>query len=207
MKRFLCLICLTATLVLGLVPAAALAETEMFHLRGKTATATWQIEEPGGCISTWVDVFLFEDRVQSSEAPRETNPWAAVLVERYDRCQYLYLAEVTGFVPLSADNYSFGGAARSAHLGVAFEGWDYIANGPIPITVDLDWEAVGEAVQTSSGGRWSYPHYRSTFRSRGTSRDAVATGSVLLGTANVTPGASAEARVGSNQSGSVTIYK
>jgi hypothetical protein len=206
MKRFLFWICLTVTLVLGLVPAAALAEVEVFHFRGKTAEAGWVIPEAGGCVSTWVDVFLFEDRFQSSEAPRENSPWAAVLVTRYDQCQSLFLAEVSGFVNLSADDYSFGGALRSAHLGVALEGWDYIANVAVPITVDLDWEGNGEAVQTSSSGRWSSPHYRTTSRSRGVRRDAIATGSVLLGTANVTPGPSTEAGVGSVQGGSVTSY-
>ena len=208
MTRNLCLICLAATLVLALLPAAVHAENEVLHFKGHIAEASFQTPEPGGCIATWTDVFLFEDTAQGPpELKTETTTFLSVFLVRFDQCQNLFLGEISGFANLPPDAYSFGGGLHSAQLSTTLEAFDFGSGAMVPVTIDLVWEGVGEAVQTSSGGRFSSPHLRMTSRSRGTRREAVATGSVLVGTVNMTPAPSVEASLGSSQNGSVTLYR
>lgn len=208
MTRNPCLICLAATLALALLPAAAHAENEVLHFRGHIAEASFQTPEPGGCITTWTDVFLFEDSAQGPpESQAETSTFLSVFLVRFDQCQDLFLGEISGFATLPPDAYSFGGGLHSARLSTTLEAFDFTAGAMVPVTIDLVWEGVGEAVHTSSGGRFSSPHLRMRTRFRGTRREAVATGSVLVRTVNMTPAPSVEASLGSNQSGSVTLFR
>lgn len=206
MRRNLCLIGLAATLTLGLVPTAASAENYHYQFRGNSAYASFASSD--GCVVTWTDVSLYESRYHTPPGPpQQSAPGLGVYVISYDYCQYRYLNEIYSFAELPAGSFSFGGGLQSAQVNATLEAYDYATGSTVPVTINVTWDGVGEASQSSSHNRWSSPNYKAMWRSKGTVRDASASGSVVVGTVNMTPDPSVWANLSSAQSGSITIYR
>lgn len=206
MKRYVCLIGLAATLALCLVPMAAGAETDVYKFQDKIAYASFQTND--GCIYTSAEVTLFEFRAKLPPGPpEETGPAMTVYLYRYDYCQNLTLNEINKLVELAPGSFSLNSGLHSARLSTTIEAYDWGTGNTVPVTVDVTWEGVGEGLSDSTHGTWSTPTQRVVWRFGGSIRDAVATGTVLMDTMNVSPGPSAFAYMGLAKSGEIHIYR
>ena len=204
MKRNLCRIGLAVILTLGLASAAR-AETRMLKYEGNVARMFSETLDPGGCINTWIDVYLFEIDYRTIPAPPVPSHVLIFFMSREDLCQSIPLNLVYGSVFLSDDDYSFNGM-HGAHVGVSLQGSDFVTGATVPLTVDLTWEGQGGVDQARDRNRIISPDFKWIFHSRGLVRDAHATGSVVMGTEVLTPSPAAEASLSSNRQGDLYIY-
>ena len=206
MKRMLFLIGLAATLVLGLVPAAVHAETVTYSFRGEAASAEFEMTE--GCISTVTNIFVYEHQFHFPLGPApEGSPGIEVFIYRHDVCgEISYLSSVSARVDLPEGAFSVSEGLQGATLNAAIEAEDDTGN-RFPVAIDLTWSGVGEVSRTINHENAGSLGTRGIWRSKGTSRDAIATGSVVLETVNVTPNPSLEGSLLDSQSGIVIIER
>jgi hypothetical protein len=206
MKRYLCLIGLAITLALCVLPATASAESEQYRFQDKIAYASFQRTE--GCISTTAEVFLYEFRSQAPPGPPDvTGPAMEVYVSRFDNCQFVSLSEIGKFVELTPESFTFSHGLQSARLNTTIDAYDWSTGSTVPLSIDVAWEGVGERRRDSLNGMYSSPNLRVIWRMKGTFREATATGTVLMGTMNVSPDPSTFASLGVAHTGDVYIYR
>ena len=206
MRRNLCWIGLFAILGLGLTPAAASAEAEVRHTWGNTAHAYFENRDSNGCISSFADVYIFESQSKTQQEPSSVVHTVLAVSVRYDQCQAVTLSMVYSFTFLSEnDDYSVGGGAQSAHVRLTTEGIDFISGAMVPIVLDLDWEGFGSGVHTHSNEDFTSPDARYSVRLRGVAREAVATGSVVVGGELMTPAPATEASLHITQQGTLLV--
>lgn len=206
MKRSLFLIGLAATLALGLVPAAVHAETITYSFRGEAASAEFETTE--GCISTVTDIFVYEHRFHFTPGPApEGTPGIEVFIYRYDVCgEISYLSSASARVDLPQGAFTLSEGLRNATLNATVEVEDDTGN-RFPVAIDLTWSGVGEVSRTINHENAGSLGTRGIWRSKGASRDAIATGSVVLETVNVTPDPSLKGSLLDSQSGIVIIER
>ena len=206
MKRILCLICLAATLVMSLLPAAVRAENVTYHFRGNTAFAGFETTE--GCITATTEVFVYSFPLHEPPGPApEASPTLFVTIWRNDICNHIFLGSLFGEASLPADAFSVSGGLQTGSLNATLQVEDFGAGSTFPVTVDLTWTGVGEVSRDNTNEHSSFPGLRMMRHERGTRRDAVATGSVLLGTANLTPNPSTYGGLTFSEVGSVFIQR
>jgi hypothetical protein len=205
MKRILCRFCVNAALLLALVPAAAQAEQVAYHFRGNTATA--RFETTAGCISTSTEVFVYEFPLHEPPGPPPQSPGTLfVTIFRQDTCNGT-LDVLFGEAAPPAEAFSVQGNLQSASLSTTLQVQDFSTGTLIPVSVDITWTGVGEVSRENRNENTSSPGLRAMRHSRGTSRDATAAGSVLLGTVNLAPEPSAFAYLTSSHVASVMIQR
>lgn len=207
MKRNLSLICLVATVILGLVPAAVHAETVTYNFRGNIASANFETTE--GCISTVTNIFVYEHQWHFPPGPAPgSSPEIEIFIYRYDICGEISFLSSYGarFVALPEDAFSVSGGLQGATLNAAIEVEDDNGN-RYPISIDIAWSGVGEVSRSINHENASSPGTRGIWRLKGTSREATATGSVVLETVNVTPNPSVSGALMNSQSGIVIIER
>jgi hypothetical protein len=202
MKRILCLIGVTVSLALGLMPAAASADS--YHFRSQNAYVYFDATE--GCVSTWTSISFYESRERVSPGPSESGPALDIFVTRYDLCQHAYLNQFFAFEDLPADAISFVGGLQSARVKATVQAYDYVTGGTAPVSVDLALEGTGEPSRGSASNSTMGSGFWWISRWRGTHRDAVATGSVLLGATNLMTEPSTQAALSTAQSGIITLH-
>jgi hypothetical protein len=143
------------------------------------------------------------DQVKS--VTTEQSNVVAVLVIVYDRCLAAEVLSVTGTG--EADELHVSQNFKTASLRAAFEGIDDFDQ-PVSIAVDLVWTGVGQKehtgdhVNTSNGGLGKF-----VYTSSGTIRDAVATGSVVVGGTDRTPLLSTQGTIDRDAAHSFTVYR
>lgn len=206
MRRKLCWIGLAATLVLGLVPAAASAENYRFQFRGSSAYASFWDTDTTGCISTYASVSLYENRFKEQPGPPQEEPALDVYIYRYDYCQDIYHFYASGHATLSPDAFSLSNSLQSASVTATVDVFDWITGEQSSVSVDLDWTGVGETFHGSSRYQTITPHYKYISRSSGSSRDAQVAGTILMGATNLAVGTS-WASLNSNQSGTLAVWR
>jgi hypothetical protein len=206
MRRNLCWIGVFAILGLGLAPAAASADADVHHTWGRTAHAYFENLDSNGCISSFADVYLFENQSKTPHAPSPVSPMVMTVAVRYDQCQSVTLSMVYSFTFLSAsDDYSFGGGVHSAHVSVTTEGTDFITGAMVPVVFDLDWEGFGNGVHSHSNEHFTSPNARYSVRLQGVTREATATGSVVVAGELMTPAPATEASLHLTQQGTLLV--
>ncbi|HVG07277.1 MAG TPA: hypothetical protein VNM67_06190 [Thermoanaerobaculia bacterium] len=206
MKRNLCRIGVAATLVMSLLPAAVRAENATYHFRGNTAYAGFETTE--GCITASTEVFVYSFPLHEPPGPApEASPTLFVTMWRHDICNHVFLGSLFGEASLPADAFSVSGGLQTGSLNATLQVQDFSTGSTFPVTVDLTWTGVGEVSRDNKNEHSSFPGMRMMRHERGTSRDAVATGSVLLGTQNLASSPSIYGGVSSSQVGSVFIQR
>jgi hypothetical protein len=193
---------MTATIL----PSAAHAETTVSHFKGITAYASFWSLDPTGCISTYVDVSVYESIYRNP--PQDPGSYAAayLYISRYDYCQNLYLNEIYGYANLAEGAFDTRGKLQTTRLVTTMEVYDWLTNTTAPVSIDLTWTGTGDVSRGSYNSRGNYPSYRYMYHSVGSSRPADVTGSVVLGGTNLITGSSAWGSLSESQSGSVTTW-
>lgn len=203
MRRNLCALALLALAVTAILPSAAQAEGVMTRFKGITASASFWNVDPTGCITTYVDVGVYESEYRSTEQGATSYSSAYVSLYRYDSCQYRYFDQFYGSFNLAEGAFDTRGKLQVDRLVTTGVLYDYCTGAEVPVSLDLTWTGTGEVTRGSYNSRGSYPNYRYASHSVGSNRMATVSGTVVVGEDTLTPDASAWASLSDSQSGSM----
>lgn len=205
MRRNMSLIYMAAVLGLALLPSAARAVTTVvYRFQNHAATATFSGLDETGCIYTVSNVSIYEARTQVPPGSPQPSAFVSVYVYRYDSCRKVWILDGDGAAPVEPSAFEFGGGLQSARGKVQVTLHDYVSNGPVQLSLDLAWTGDGDTYHGASHSNFWYPQYGILTRSMGSSREARAVGTILVGGTNVVTGGSSVAELTWGQYGTVT---
>jgi hypothetical protein len=194
----------------------AQAKKESYRFSEHTAAAYFYSSDE--CSSTYVSVFATE---QKSKAGGGTEPWAGAYVYHDNWCTDTYISAY-GSTSLATGAFTTSGGLKSATLKTAIEffqerwyydedsgWWDYTYEFAGVLDVDLNWTGTGKTESYKSSNQYRSPDSKSHYRSKGTFRNASASGNVgvSLNEVNTTFNSSDYAWIGKSKSGSMYISK
>jgi hypothetical protein len=193
----------TALTVISLTTLPALAAPKsQYQVKGQNAYASfYQYED---CSYTYVDVYAFDNLEKSALGAPTSQTGAWLYYSTYNYCDGIY-----SFGSASSDTatVTINNSAQSASLTGTFTLYDYYSNTSKTANVNLTWTATGTTYRSNSHSNYQGPGYFSTYRSKGTTRDASITGSININGSNLIAGLSSYASITSSNNGSLTIYK
>lgn len=204
--RALAIAALVAISALAPVAARANDNVTTLHIKGPLVNAIFSSTDPSGCIQTDMFVTANNQAVRSVEG--SGTGYAAVNLYQYDNCTQTPLLSAVGEqTPLPAGelvvSYQLDRATLSGTILVA----DDVSGSSFPASIDLTWVGTGPVYRNRSfsnellGGRCRVINHW-----KGTGRDAVASGSVLVGGTNYMPAPSQSAEIGEVISGSAVMH-
>lgn len=206
MRRNLCRIGLAVTLALGLMPAAASAETYNYKFRGNVARTAVFGTDSTGCTRTFVTISLFEDRFQEPLGPPEQSAALVISVDQTDYCRGINHFFGVGNVVLPAESLDISRSLQSASLTAVVDVHDLRRDVHASVSIDLEWTGVGDVEHGSSHYQDVYPDYKVVSHSTGSSRNAEVSGTILIGDTNLTTSGS-RGFLATNQNGYVNISR
>jgi hypothetical protein len=203
--RFALIVLSLGLLALGPASAvgAATDKVTVVNLRGPLANAWFSDIDPSGCIET--DTFVSAQRSDYQQLPGggTTTGNLAVSVFRYDTCTEESLLDVVGqtdALPLAELVISSQLDHASVHATIAASDLD--TGDPVTIDVSVSWVGTSDIHRDHSNTNDQYPggcHVLN--RWKGSGRDAVASGTVTIGTTNYAPTPSEFGEIGMVVSG------
>lgn len=182
MKRSTCALRLLAAVLAVLVlPSMALAATDVYHFRGKTAVMEFFETDPTGCIYTSVTVFATESRYHSAPGSPTSSAWADVSIYQWNSCTYEDLICAYGSSALPSGAFTMANNLSSATVNATVETYDYCSGISQPASFAVTWTGDGQIVRGKSNSSYHYPGYHTSYRSNGSSSDATGSGSMTVG--------------------------
>jgi hypothetical protein len=184
-------------LTLGAVPPALAAE--VFQVRDRSAFASFTDFQ--GCIGTFVFLAPSEFRSHSPFDPNERGSGVLVNILIYDVCVDEVINEAFGVI--GVDEFRVQGNLKSATLTAT----EFICSEGFcnDISIDMTWSGIGGITTQKSRFHFNAPGVKINSHFNGRTRQAVASGTVLVGETNVTPEPSNFAQIASLKSGTVVI--
>ena len=163
-------------------------ERAMYHylVYGEGVAAEFQSVDTSTCaagIETSVSVHGSQGVIYGNDEPIESNV-VVVVISAFDRCLNMSLWSVTGTGP--ADLLHLDPNFKSASLRASIQGIDDAGN-PVALAVDLVWNGAGQKDKTRDHEGYNEGVYKLVSNSTGTIREAVAGGTVTVGSLDVTP--------------------
>lgn len=179
-----------------------------YQVRGKSAYASFHFFDASGCIHHSMHVSVAEDVVRSSSFDRYSSSYLGVSLYVVDRCDgWRTISSSHGSRVLEPGMLAFKGNLGEATVAAEVVLSDQVSGNTRTVGVDLTWTGTGEAWSgrersVSEGGG-----YRSSYRYVGSSRDAEASGTVLLDGAELPAGTDAYAVLYNSRSGSMEVSR
>lgn len=204
MRRSVCAL-LAATVVMLALPSTVLA-ADVYHFRGKTASASFYTFDAASCIRTSVALNVYESRIKSAPGAGTETAWADVIIYHWNNCTSEESCSYGG-ANLSDGDFQVRGNLASATLNTEIELFDCFTGVPQTVPFAITWTGVGEVESGRSHSSYHYPGYRYTSHSDGQSRYAAVSGSITIDGVNLIAGAESNGSLTSSRSGSVTIQK
>jgi hypothetical protein len=195
---------LIAVMTVAVPTTASAATISKTTFKGDNAYA--QFESYYDCGYTSASVFVNDGQTKDSVTGHTASSWAQVSLSRYDYCSG---ESFYGFgqVDLASGQYTFDLKAGSATLSTTIPVLDFNSGALVDVSVDVTWTATAGLVSEKSSYRTTdAAGNKYTFSSKGTSRQAIASGTVSAGSFNFTPG-SGYGILSSSKSGSMTITR
>lgn len=196
----------------GRVPALATTTSHTQH-KGLTARADFGGIDQSGCVETAVFVFATEqtgkvaDSMAAAPAGKPvTGVFFLVQVSQINFCTGEFLRSLSGGGTEGSFDVDHVKLSE-AHLEATILAFDELTESEVPVEVDLTWTATGDLVSLSERFRQKQPGLLVSFFSKGTLRDAAASGTVLVGGENLTPNGSDQAEILRSREGSLSILK
>lgn len=182
----------TAAVIAGLLLAApAIASTEVTRSQDGTAQVQFYLADAESCITTDIFIIAYESRVREGPGGFETRPALAVNIHRFDTCASVPVMSAYGDVYGNSANPPIvqisNNSDRASAQGVV-EMYDSVQGISFPVEVDLAWSATGPLSGYTDRVSSQYPDVRLIFRTSSKSRDAEATGALLLEGRNILAG-------------------
>jgi hypothetical protein len=192
-------------LAVGANPAHAASDTFHFSVRGQLAEAYFYSTDSSGCVITSVAVFANDNRYNYGPGGPEALPLLTVLLSKWDECTGTLLLEANGQAVL--EGHQSDKQLTAATLDTTIKLFDFVAETPVPVSVNIAWTGTGATVTQRSHNQIKLPGFKMNSRFSGTFRNATAVGTVSDGTTNFTPEPATSARLGSVQGGEVAIFR
>jgi hypothetical protein len=185
------------------VANAANDKVTVVNLRGPLANAWFTSFDPSGCIETDTFVSLQRSTYQQLPARKTTTGNLAVSIFEYNTCTGESLLNVVGetdAVPLADIVFSNQLDRASVHASIAASNLD--TGDPLTIAVSVAWTGTSAIYRDHSNTNDRYSRDCHVLnRWKGSGRDAVASGSVTIGTTDYAPTASYLGEIGTVISG------
>jgi hypothetical protein len=195
----------------------AQARKNSYRFSETTASAYFYDEDE--CSYTSVSVFVTEQKSKGGKAGG-TEPWAYASIYHSDWCGDTYESvSAYGYGSLPKGAFKISGGTKSATLNTTITllqercyydeeyGWfECVYDEPGGMmAVNLDWQSSGKATRYKSSEQYRSPDYRFHYRSRGTFRNAVASGNVTVSLDELSASFSSsdDAWIGKSTSGSM----
>ena len=207
MKRLLLPPLLVLALVSPSTPAQAGAETLHFGFKGLFASASFTSTDPSGCVVTNVFVLGTEDRTKSGPGHPVAESLAILGVSQSDICAGKQLLAAAGSATLAADELRIDRQLTAAALTTTVDSVDSVSGSSFPVDIGVSWTGVGVPVSDRHRFHQNSPGFKVNARFAGISRGAAASGSILIGTTNLTPEPAFFAEMGSIKVGEVDIVR
>ncbi len=176
-------------LTLGALPAhAAGAETSHFIFNTHTAWAFFESYDSSGCIGTFV--FVFADDGSGKFGLGQPTVVASTLIlwsSQFDICTQTSLFSGFSLVPLSADEFQIDEKLNSATLNTTLEVCCDSSGHSFQVPVGVDWTGGGDTFRAKDHIHDKTPGFEVNFKSKGTSRNAGASGSISIFGTNLIP--------------------
>lgn len=185
-----------------LFPVPAMARTESFTSREGSASASFQVVDSTGCITTDISVSAFERRTSGGQGSVE-SPWLSVYVYQFDRCNSVALFQAnegSTNVTVQVDR-----SLQSATAQGSVELHDVLYGGSFNVDVDLAWKATGALSYHRDHSTSHDPGFQWIRRLTGRWRDAQATGTVAIDGTNWLAGGSEWAQIASGEEHRIII--
>lgn len=210
MKKWMFSFAVVLGLLASIAAPARAAAPVVYRLTGDGAGAYYSSVDQSGCIYT--NIFAEFSEEASGSLPKLTAQPTQVYmyIMQWDACQSLYLRWGVTNTPatLPQGAVQLAPSLMSATLNATIELVDVNTSLPFNADVSITWQASGPFERSNhhdrSVGKWGIIDSKS----KSISRDAIATGSVIVDGVNLTPSPwSGEAWVEQQIQGSITIFK
>jgi len=198
----------SATLALALALAAGPSHAlvhDSSHFKGLSAFALWETTDATGCIVTDALAAPVENRLKG--AGGSGGPAVTVGFFVYDQCRFLELVAAEAFVDLGAGEFRANDSLTSATLDTTVQLFDSVSSTTMPVTLALSWSGVGDVFRDNARQSLRFGGSSYVSRESGSSREAAASGTFLVGTTNYAAGAVDFAILSSSSDGIVTITR
>lgn len=154
--------------------------------KGSNAGASFTSTDPSGCIETSVFVFGSEGSIKGGPgAPSSTGPGLFVDVFQSDNCSGTGSFLSGGG---EATLFEVNRTLTEARLQATITAIDEISGAEVPIEVDLTWTGTGDLLRQMGHEKSQLPGIVVIQSFKNVVRQATASGSVLVGGVNLTPG-------------------
>ncbi|MDZ8189314.1 MAG: hypothetical protein RMX96_31315 [Nostoc sp. ChiSLP02] len=192
----------TTLAVLSLTAAPTLAAAYKYQVKGENAYASfYQSDE---CSYTDVYISAFNNLEKSAPGSPTSLKGLYLSYSTYNYCNGTY-SYGDGFS--DSATVTISNSLQSASVTGSVVLYDYYSGTSQTANVNLSWTGTGNNYRSNSVSHYRGPGYLSNYRSKSTSRDATATGSITIGGTNVIAGLSSYAYLSTSNSGSLNIYK
>jgi hypothetical protein len=181
--KFAVLALLAFTLAAFTLPTSTwAAEVFRSRVKGPTARAFFITQEE--CIQTNVSIEAFDNIVHLPPGPPNSRSEAVVIIDLFDFCNGEQLVFALGSATLSDSDFQVGKKIESARLITTIEVSDSVSGSSFDVSIDVTWTASGQPEKVNNRFQSRFPDRFITEQSRGTFREAVASGTVSDGTTN-----------------------
>ena len=200
-RKVLFAVILAAVLAVSALPQGA-AAADVFRFQGQTVYAFFESVDDSGCLVTTVAVGGYVTQSRQDAGTTSASD-AYVFLERYDACTETQLLYAEGWptpAQITIDNQLTTGS-----IVATIDAYDFVSGSTTSVGVNVTWTGTGDLTRSSDRVQESGPGYKVIFSSKGSGRDAIATGSVSDGTTEYIQGSSAFARLNDSKGGQVVI--
>jgi hypothetical protein len=204
--RMLLVVSLALVLLALALPArAAGAETLHLSFDGLTADASFDSQDPSGCVGTFASVTADDGHFRTGTGRLEKASTATIVVSQFDDCTGTLLFAAEGFAVLAPGEFQIDDKLTAATLTATIEVFDFVSGASFPLDVNVSWIGVGDPFTSKDRFHQTFPGFKVLKRFDGTARTASASGTVSDGTTNFTPEPASFATLASVRRGELDI--
>jgi hypothetical protein len=174
-------------LVLSLIGFSATTVQALTMSKLKGLGATTSFVSTRGCIQTNVDIFTVEGMLK--DAPGSPGPVSSlnIYISRYDLCTDTQVLYVDAIADLAEPDLIIASKLENATLNTTLHVQDTISGDSFDVVIDVTWAGVGSTTRARHNFHFGDATCKVQDRYNAVERGAVATGSVSVGTENLTP--------------------
>jgi hypothetical protein len=180
--------------VVGSALPASASPTEVFRFVDQFAVAGFRSTDPTGCVESTVLLSAGPDIDHEPPGAPTRTSGAFLRITQFDRCTSTFVFG-SGFV--SGVDYQSNPSVHEARLLATLPVRFSTPTGPmlVDVPVNMTWTGTGEVERFRNPIHFQFPDLIVNAQFFGKTREAVATGTVLVSGTNVTPGPSVSAEI------------
>ena len=191
--------------IAGVLPGTAAADVERIAFDGASAGA--QFDSFDGCARSMALVMPMDGRTKESRTGVTRDTSLLIQLVRFDFCSFRQ-SFLFGHVDLAQRDFRVRGDLGYALLRGRVSVLDWMTGQPVPVDLDLTWNAVGTPLSEQERSHERSPDgSMEIYRGVGRVRAAAATGTIREGDLEYAGGQSLSANLSSTKAGQVTLLR